>query len=184
MIDYRAVRAVVSVIRLGSFERAARELSVTQSAVSQRVKQLEQRLGVELIVRGNPCSATKEGERLVRHFERIELLEHQLAARMPRVIAPDSLPERHTIRIAANPDWLGSWMLEAVTDFVQSAPFLVDLVLDESIPMLDRLRAGEVLAAVTPDDELLEDYYTSSLGTLRLVAVATPHFRSRHFPRG
>ncbi|WP_434730382.1 ArgP/LysG family DNA-binding transcriptional regulator [Rhizobium binae] len=184
MIDYQAVKAVVSVIRLGSFDRAARELKVTQSAVSQRVKQLEQRLGVALIVRGSPCSATTAGAQLVYHFERVELLERQLASRMPGLIGPGSLPERMTIRIAANPEWLGSWILDAVSDFVRSAPFLVDLVLNETIPTLERLRAGEVVAAVTLGDERLEDHDSCSLGSLHLLAVATPGYSSRHFPQG
>ncbi|MGG7539541.1 ArgP/LysG family DNA-binding transcriptional regulator [Rhizobium sp. Nf11,1] len=184
MIDYQAVKAVVSVIRLGSFDKAARELSVTPSAVSQRVKQLEQRLGVALIVRGSPCSATTAGAQLVHHFERIELLERQLATCMPGLTGPGALPERTTVRIAANPEWIGSWILDAVSDFVQTAPFLVDLVLDETIAMLDRLRAGEVVAAVTPGEELLEDHDSHSLGSLRLVAVATPGYSSRHFSKG
>ncbi|CDI11978.1 ArgP/LysG family DNA-binding transcriptional regulator [Agrobacterium pusense] len=184
MIDYQAVKAVVSVIRLGSFDRAARELKVTQSAVSQRVKQLEQRLGVALIVRGSPCSATTAGAQLVHHFERVELLERQLASRMPGLIGPGSLPERMTIRIAANPEWLGSWILDAVSNFVRSAPFLFDLILDETIPTLERLRACDVVAAVTLGDERLEDHDNSWLGSLRLVAVATPDYSRRHFPQG
>ncbi|ODR92350.1 ArgP/LysG family DNA-binding transcriptional regulator [Sinorhizobium alkalisoli] len=184
MMDYQAVKAVVCVIRLGSFDKAARELKVTQSAVSQRVKQLEQRLGVALIVRGSPCSATTAGARLVHHFERVELLERQLATSMPSLIGPGSLPERMTIRIAANPEWLGSWILDAVSDFVRCAPFLVDLVLNETIPTLERLRADEVVAAVTLGEERLEDHDSSSLGRLRLVAVATPDYSSRHFPQG
>ena len=58
MIDYPALRAVAAIIQTGSFEKAARVLNVTPSAISQRVKQLEDRLGLVLIVRGTPCTAT------------------------------------------------------------------------------------------------------------------------------
>ncbi|SPZ33728.1 chromosome replication initiation inhibitor protein [Agrobacterium tumefaciens] len=61
MLDYPAMRAVALVAQTGSFEKAAQVLCVTPSAVSQRIKQLEERLGVVLIVRGNPCVATEKG---------------------------------------------------------------------------------------------------------------------------
>ena len=64
MLDYASLAAVAAVVREGSFERAARVLNVTTSAVSQRVKQLEERLGSILIVRGQPCSATDKGRLL------------------------------------------------------------------------------------------------------------------------
>ena len=55
MLDYPSLAAVAAVVREGSFERAARALNVTPSAISQRVKQLEERLGSVLIIRGQPC---------------------------------------------------------------------------------------------------------------------------------
>ena len=45
MLDYASLSAVAAVVREGSFERAARALNVTTSAVSQRIKHLEERLG-------------------------------------------------------------------------------------------------------------------------------------------
>ena len=50
--------ALAAVIRTGSFERAAQQLHVTPSAVSQRVKLLEERLGTILVVRSCPCGST------------------------------------------------------------------------------------------------------------------------------
>ena len=75
MLDYPAMRAAALVVQTGSFEKAAQALHVTPSAVSQRVKQLEERLGVVLIVRGNPCVATEKGEWLCRHMDHVGMLE-------------------------------------------------------------------------------------------------------------
>ena len=63
MLDYAGLSAIAAVVREGSFERAARALNVTPSAISQRVKGLEERLGSVLIVRGQPCTATATGRR-------------------------------------------------------------------------------------------------------------------------
>ena len=59
MIDYPAARAVAMIVQTGSFDGAARALNVTPSAISQRVKQLEERLGAVLIERGVLCTATE-----------------------------------------------------------------------------------------------------------------------------
>ena len=75
MLDYASLAAVSSVVREGTFERAARALNVTPSAISQRVKQLEERLGCVLVVRGQPCRATETGRLLCRHVEQVGMLE-------------------------------------------------------------------------------------------------------------
>src|SRR6266576_2235181 len=49
MLDYASLSAVAVVVREGSFERAARALSVTPSAISQRGKQLDDSLGTWFI---------------------------------------------------------------------------------------------------------------------------------------
>lgn len=64
-IDHAQLRALAAVIREGSFERAAQSLNVTASAVSQRVKALEDRVGRLLVKRSSPAVATTEGQVLV-----------------------------------------------------------------------------------------------------------------------
>jgi LysR family transcriptional regulator (chromosome initiation inhibitor) len=58
--------ALAAVVEFGSFDAAAERLHVTPSAVSQRIKSLEQRVGQVLIVREKPCKATAAGIPLVR----------------------------------------------------------------------------------------------------------------------
>lgn len=57
MLDYAALVAFAAVLRTGSFDAAAQILGVTQSAVSQRVKALEERLGCNLVQRTHPGPA-------------------------------------------------------------------------------------------------------------------------------
>lgn len=65
LLPYTALRAFEAVARLRGFGRAAEELGVTQSAVSQHVKSLEEWLGQRLLVRGSGrVSTTGEGARL------------------------------------------------------------------------------------------------------------------------
>src|ERR1700716_2512486 len=104
MLDYASLAAVAAIVREGSFERAARALNVTPSAVSQRVKQLEERVGGVLIVRGQPCTATEMGRLLCRHVEQVGMLEHELHGALPRLAPAAPSDQRVTIRVAVNAD--------------------------------------------------------------------------------
>src|ERR1700674_5010546 len=98
MLDYPALAALAAVVREGSFERAARALNVTASAVSQRVKLLEERLGSVLVVRGQPCTASDVGRLLCRHVERVGMLEQDLQVALPRLDAGADSAGRGTLR--------------------------------------------------------------------------------------
>ena len=63
--------------------RRPQHLNVTPSAVSQRIKLLEERIGAVLVVRGQPCLATEVGERLCQHVEQVALLEASLGRAFP-----------------------------------------------------------------------------------------------------
>lgn len=100
MLDYAALSALAAVVREGSFERAAQSLYVTPSAVSQRIRSLEEKMGSALVVRGQPCRATDTGRRLCQHVDRVRLLEQELqgaAGEGGRVgVFVDRLPPLHT----------------------------------------------------------------------------------------
>src|ERR1700750_324084 len=108
MLDYSSLAAVAAVVREGSFERAARTLNVTPSAISQRVKQLEERLGSVLIIRGQPCTATDTGRLLCSHMEHVGLLEQELRGALPKLMQNGSSDDRITLRVAVNADSLGT----------------------------------------------------------------------------
>src|SRR5215469_7141495 len=119
MLDYTSLAAVATVVREGSFERAARVLNVTTSAVSQRVKQLEERLGSVLIIRGQPCTATDTGRLLCSHIEHVGLLEQELRGELPKLAQVGATNERITLRIAVNADSLATWFVGALAQFTQ-----------------------------------------------------------------
>lgn len=75
--DYRTLQALDAVIRERGFERAAQKLCITQSAVSQRIKQLENMFGQPLLVRTVPPRPTEQGQKLLALLRRVELLEEE-----------------------------------------------------------------------------------------------------------
>jgi LysR family transcriptional regulator (chromosome initiation inhibitor) len=184
MLDYASLAAIAAIVREGNFERAARTLNVTSSAISQRVKQLEERLGCVLIVRGQPCTATETGRLLCRHVEQVGMLEQDLRNVLPRVAPSGKDDGRVTLRVAVNADSLGTWFIDAMTAFLDGDRALLDIALDDQEHTLDWLRSGEVQAAVTANSRPVQGCDSASLGKLHYVAVASPEYVQRYFPRG
>jgi LysR family transcriptional regulator, chromosome initiation inhibitor len=87
-----------SVVEHGSFDAAAERLHVTPSAVSQRIKALEQRVGQVLVVREKPCTATAAGIPLLRLAAQTALLEAEALAEMGD---GDGLPPRIALAVNA-----------------------------------------------------------------------------------
>ncbi|MGO4573145.1 LysR family transcriptional regulator ArgP [Microvirga sp. 2TAF3] len=178
MLDYAHLSALAAVIRTGSFERAAQHLNVTSSAISQRIKLLEERLGAVLVVRGQPCTATEVGQRLCQHVEQVALLESSLHDSLPGLPA-----ERRpvTLRIAVNADSLATWFIAAMA---KTEGYLFDLVLDDEDHSAEWLRRGEVVAAVTAHSTPIQGCDCHPLGALRYIATATPEYCARWFADG
>src|SRR3712207_4026925 len=143
MLDYALLAALAAVVRTGSFERAARQLNVTPSAISQRINLLEERIGSVLVIRGQPCSATETGQRLCQHVEQVALLESSLRQTLPGLEA-ETRPV--TLRLAVNADSLATWFIPAMA---KTEGFLFDLVVDDQDHSAEWLQRGEVAAAVT-----------------------------------
>lgn len=176
MYDPVLLSTLSAVARCGSFELAAAQLSITQSAVSQRIKTLEDRVGTVLVQRGTPSVPTATGARLIRHADEVSLLEQQLA----RDIA--SVETRATaVRIAVNADSLDTWVLPALA---ACDGLLFDLVVDDQDHSARWLRQGEVAAAITSRAEPIQGCDSYALGALRYRATASPDFMVRHFPDG
>lgn len=176
MLDYSLVAAVAAVVREGSFERAAAALHVTASAVSQRVKLLEQRLGRLLVVRGQPCTATAAGQALCRHAEQVAMLEAELE------VGDDASPA--TLRVAVNADSLATWFIAAAAAFAEQSPALLDLRLEDQDHTAQQLRNGEVVAAVSALAAPVQGCRSWALGRMRYLATASPGFVGRHFAAG
>lgn len=181
MLDYPSIAALAAVIREGSFEKAALSLGITPSAVSQRVRGYEERLGLVLVVRGQPCTATDRGKQLCAHFEKVQLLEADLSS----IATADGLHSlRPSLSIAVNADSLATWFPDAMTGFAHKTGMSIELTLEDEAHTVDRIRSGDVLAVVTSDPQPVQGCRTIALGALAYVACASPAFVERYFNAG
>lgn len=182
MLDYSALAALAAVIREGSFERAARTLHVTPSAISQRIRLLEERAGCALVVRDQPCRPTETGRRLCQHVDRVRLLEQELQGALP-ALAPEGVA-RVALPIAVNADSLATWLAPAIAAFAADHPVLMEVAVDDQDHTSDWLRSGAVLAAVTATARPAAGCNSRPLGSMRYMAAASPAFMARHFADG
>ena len=98
-MNFGQIEAVYHIVRSGTFGAAARELHVTQSALSHRVKALEEQIGSSLFVRGRrSVSLTPLGEEIATHAERI--FEELLAIRK-HFVRNGEVAQGGTLRVAA-----------------------------------------------------------------------------------
>lgn len=173
MLDYKLLAALAAVVEQGGFERAARKLALSQSAVSQRIKLLEARVGAPVLMRATPPRPTAAGQRLLNHIQQVQLLEHDLSAEIP-LLANDVGALR--LRIAINADSLATWWAEAVGPLCRDCGPLLELLVDDQDVGLRRMRAGEVAGCVCATAEPVAGARSVRLGVMRYIAVASAEF--------
>ena len=114
--------------RLRSGTQAAEELCVTPSAISHRVKQLEQLLGTRLFGRAD-FSLTTEGSEYLAHVR-------DGLAMLSRFPSGDAAPGKRKIKLAVTPTFARSILMPRLRHFMEAYPE-IDLTLQVSIPLLD-----------------------------------------------
>ncbi|WP_400160113.1 LysR family transcriptional regulator ArgP [Arthrobacter sp. BPSS-3] len=180
MIDItpEQARTLAAIVAEGSFEAAADELSVTASAVSQRIRALETAVGRPVLTRGRPPALTDAGHVVVRYARRLELLTADLAEEL-QPAGPHTAPR---LTLVINSDSLHTWALPGVV--AAGAAARLEILREDQEHSLDLLRSGAAAAAVTATAEPVPGCTSRRLGTMRYLAACTPDFARRWFPDG
>uniref|UniRef100_UPI0025B6CF6C ArgP/LysG family DNA-binding transcriptional regulator n=1 Tax=Aeromonas caviae TaxID=648 RepID=UPI0025B6CF6C len=179
-LDYKLLLALDAVIREQNFERAAQRLHITQSAISQRIKQLEQQFAEPLIIRSQPLQATGLGQKLLAHYRQVRQLELELTGEL----SPDEPRAPIRVSIAVNADSLATWFLPALAPLLEQYPIELNLLVDDESRTLDRVREGQAFGAVSLQPQPLAGCCVDELGEMRYLLTASPAFVARHFPNG
>ena len=164
--------ALVAIADHGSFDAAARQLHITPSAVSQRIRALEAAAGQVLISRGTPCRPTKLGERLVRLGRQTRLLYAEASQAITAATAVE-LP------VAVNADSLAVWFRAVLAEATSWDGTAIKLHVEDQGYSQELLRRGDVLAAVTSDPAAVQGCSVDPLGALRYLPAATPAVADR-----
>jgi LysR family transcriptional regulator, chromosome initiation inhibitor len=175
-LDGQQLAAFAAVIERGSFDAAAEHLHVTPSAVSQRIKALEQSVGQVLVRREKPTAATPAGIPLLRLAAQTALLESEALADMG-----GGSTDRTRVAIAVNADSMSTWFTAV---FDRLPEILFDVRIEDQDHSARLLREGAVMGAVTTERAPVPGCRVISLGVMRYVPVANGGFRTRYLPGG
>ncbi|WP_370680477.1 LysR family transcriptional regulator ArgP [Comamonas sp. GB3 AK4-5] len=182
--DPVALECLAAIVESGGFEKAAQRLHVTQSAVSQRLRALEEQVGSVLVVRSRPLRPTRAGQLLLKHAQQLRLLRADLARDMQE-LAPHvaGSSAEASMAVAVNADSIATWALDAFTSLVQ-AGLPLEVITDDQDFTQEWLRSGAVLGCVTTLGQALQGCQVLPLGAMRYVAVAAPDYAAQHLPQG
>jgi LysR family transcriptional regulator (chromosome initiation inhibitor) len=178
--DREQLETLAAVVAAGTFDAAAERLSITPSAVSQRIKALEQQLGRVVVVRSKPIMATSSGTALLRLVQQLAALEHEAASELGIADSAGSI----SIPLAVNADSMATWLLPALAEVAGAHPVAFELHRDDQEYTAALLAAGTVMAAVTSDSRPVAGCTVTPLGRMLYHPVASPAFASRWFPEG
>ncbi len=173
MIDLAQLQALSAAVDSGTFDAAARRLHVTPSAISQRIRALENAVGSILLTRSKPVRITDAGVAYLSLARKIEALtaDAQAAAEEPL-----ALP------LAVNGDSLSTWVLPALAPLADTIRFTFHREDQDHSTAL--LRDGTVMAAITTEASPVQGCTVRPLGTMRYRLLAAPAFAARWFPSG
>ena len=173
--DSAALECLAAIVEEDGFERAAVRLSITQSAVSQRLRTLESQVGTVLLVRTRPLRLTSAGQLLLKHTKMLRLIRADLERDLHE-LAPNASGgsrEEARISIAINADSIATWALPALSDLArQGLP--IEIIADDQDFNHERLREGQELGCVTTLKAALRGCKVSALGDMNYLAVAAP----------
>ena len=178
MQDYKLFVALDAVLKEQSFDKAAKRLHITQSAVSQRIKLLETEYGEPLLIRSQPIQATALGQKLLGHYQRVLQLESELDKQLNKEKQLQTLP------LAVNADSLATWFVDALAPLLKQHQIELNLYVEDESKTWERLSNGEVLACVTSKKKVMAGGESHFLGYMQYFCVATPDFIARYFPEG
>lgn len=180
VLDNKLLQALAAVIKEQSFERAAESIFITQSAISQRIKQLEQEVSQPVLIRSTPPKPTEIGKKLINHFYQVEQLERELK----QEIFPDKQIAPLTVHLATNADSLATWLIPALSSVLKQNTVELNLLISDEQYTIERLRDGEVFGAITLENKSIKGCQSTSLGEFKYALVASPEFKQRYFANG
>ena len=175
MSRFEEIEAFVLTVDAGSFTRAAEKLRIAKSAVSRRVQDLEQRLGVQLLVRSTRSLSLTESGRML--YDRSKsLLEDWREAE--ETVSEQNASLSGSIRLAAPLSFGVSYLGDAILAFTDLHPD-VRVDVDFGDRRIDIVEDGFDLAiriGQLQDSSLI----ARRLSTIRMIAVASPDFIKMH----
>ena len=179
-IEIPQLEAVAQIIDAQSFEKAAERLCITQSAISQRLRQLETQLGQRLIIRSSPPTLTDAGVKILKYYRQVSHLQEDLLSNL----AGNGDDGVASVAIGSNADSLATWLLDALTPLLNNRNTFVEIHIDDQDRTHDLLRDGTVVGCISASAAPIQGCNCIPLGVMTYRCLASPDYKKRYFPAG
>ncbi len=172
------LEAFSAVAKNGTVHGAARELGLTQTGVTQRLRALESSLSTTLFTRSRRgMKLTAEGESLLRYCQSTKDLEGEVLA---RIQSPGKLTEARC-RLTGSTSLLESRVVSQLAPLLKTYPQLVmTLNANDLESRIDDLRAGRAEFAIVPRKLVAKEMDSKLLRPERYVLAGTKRWKGRH----
>jgi LysR family transcriptional regulator, chromosome initiation inhibitor len=176
LLDKR-IEAFFKVARSGTVQGAGKALGLTQTAITQRIRSLEEDLRVTLFTRSRKgMKLTPEGLALFQYCKGAEELE---GAVFSRLIADDPTREAH-VTIAAPTSAMSYHFVRQSTEVMKTYPGLfVHMMIDDLVDRVDLIRKGTAQLALVAPDQVPKEMDSKKLRSNRYILVCTSEWRGR-----
>ena len=179
-LDYKWIEALDAVVNKRGFDRAAEHLYISQSAVSQRIKQLEKWLAQPVLIRETPPKPTQVGQKLLAFYQRVRLLENDV---LPEIMNEETVRPL-SLSFATNADSLATWLLPALSNVMKARSVELNLAIHGESRTIEKLKSGEVAGAISLEPQSIPGCSADYLGLMEYVCVSSPDFYKRYFSEG
>ncbi len=181
-LNFEQINTLIAVSNEGAFSKAAKVLRITQPAVSERIRLLEEKLGLPLLVRKVPIELTEAGRKLIAYANQVSVLEATL---LQSLSLREPLSEkRPLIPIAVNFDSLATWFSHVLTDFNALGIARLEIISDDQTLTRQLLTDGRVLGCVSSDTHAVPGCSVERVGKMRYVCVCSPKLKKAAFSKG
>lgn len=169
-MNFKQLETFLWIVRLGSFAATAERLQTTQSAVSVRIQELEQTLGVKLFDRRHrTATLTPKGKELIGKAEELIGLVDNIQA---SIGDPKSLAGIVRVGVA---DLIAiTWLTDLVQAICKRHPnATLDLEVGMAVELVDKLRRGDLDVVMVPGDIWASEFESISLGEAEFLWMAS-----------
>ena len=150
-MNFKHLRAFVTIADAGGFARAANRLNLSQPALSRQIHAMESDLNLRLFDRiGRRVQLTSEGEDLLLRCRRL-LTEIETVGERARALKSG---ETGVLRVGATPQWIESMMVDFLAQYRRRRPGVeVHIIEDGGVRLPMRLQRGDIHLAVMPEGD-------------------------------
>ncbi|MDC7124948.1 MAG: LysR family transcriptional regulator ArgP [Spirochaetales bacterium] len=180
MLEYRYLEALAAVVEQEGFERAGDYLHITQSAVTQRIRQLEELAGQILLIRSQPPVPTEAGLLLLEHFRKVRVLEQEFEARSSLTASK----QKPVITLAVNADSLATWFSAVVGRYFSLARGNLDIKSADQDVTHEMMVDGIAMGCISSISTAFRGCRKNLLGNMVYRFVSTRSFAERYFSDG